>query len=83
MVSTPTKAGATGFVGTVTTEATVGLSRAGEAAGGVLNSIFGGLPWDLSPGGIVDAVAGGGGDAAAGAAGMVAPTVIHVAGVLL
>jgi hypothetical protein len=33
-----------------------GLDRASAAAGDVLNATFGALPWDLSPGAIVDAV---------------------------
>jgi len=33
-----------------------GLSQAADAAGDVLRGLFGGLPWELSPDAIVDAV---------------------------
>lgn len=69
MVSTPTKAGVAGFAGTVGTEVTMGLDRAAQVAGGVLNSVFGG---------VVSAVTGGG-----DAAGMVAPTVLEALAVIL
>jgi hypothetical protein len=40
--------GAAGGAGaTIVTDATVGLERAASAAGDVLRSIFGGLPWEL------------------------------------
>lgn len=53
------QAGGAGAVGGAVTEATVGLNKAASAAGDVLTGIFGGLPWEMSPSAIVDAVAGG------------------------
>lgn len=52
------KVGAIGGAGGIAADVTVGLDRAAQAAGDVLNGIFGGLPWDLSPSAIVDAVMG-------------------------
>jgi hypothetical protein len=84
MVETPTVdagslgkiAAGTGAAGVVT-ELTVGLDRAGQAAGGVLRGIFGGLPWKMTPGEIVDAVAGGLGEAAGQAGLVVGELVVH------
>jgi len=45
--------------GAALTELTVGLDRASAAAGDVLTGIFGGLPWEMAPEAIVDAVGGG------------------------
>lgn len=53
-----------GAGGTVAADMTVGLERATAAAGDVLRGIFGGLPWDLSPQSIIEAVGGGGGETA-------------------
>lgn len=55
---------ATGAATSAVTEATVGLDTAAAKAGDVLGGIFGGVPWELDPGAIVDAVAGGVSDAA-------------------
>lgn len=52
------KVGAVGGAGGIAADVTVGLDRAAQAAGDVLNGIFGGLPWEMDPGAIVDAVAG-------------------------
>lgn len=40
-----------------------GLDIASQAAGDVLRGIFGGLPWEMSPSEIVEAVTGGAGGA--------------------
>ncbi|EMA01820.1 hypothetical protein C437_15411 [Haloarcula vallismortis ATCC 29715] len=64
-----------GIAGTAITEATVGLEKAASVAGDTLTGIFGGLPWEMSPDAIVDAVAGGGA--------AVAPILTDVGGVLL
>lgn len=61
--------GAKGSIGTAAggavTEATVGLDTAWQSAKGALSGIFGGTPpWEMIPGDIVDAVSGGGGEAA-------------------
>lgn len=53
-----------------------GLDKAAEMAGGVLNGIFGGLPWEMSASSIVDAVTGSGGSGAADAAGQAAMLVV-------
>jgi hypothetical protein len=80
--ATAAKAGGRGAVIAVVTEATVGLDRAAQAAGDVLTGIFGGLPWEMSPGEIVDAVAGGGGSASE-APGVIVPYALDVAGVIV
>ena len=59
------KGGAAGAAATAATEATVGLERAFAAAGDVLQGIFGGLPWEMDPFEIVEAVGGEGGAEAA------------------
>lgn len=53
------KGAAAGFAGTVAADAAGGLDVAGRVAGDVLRGIFGGLPWEMSPGEIVHAVTGG------------------------
>lgn len=60
-----------------------GLDKAAAAAGDVLRGIFGGLPWEMTPSEIVNAVANGAAEAAAGvldavagAAGQVLPVVL-------
>lgn len=69
-IGTAAKAGAGTAAAGAVTEVTVGLDRAAQAAGDVLRGIFGGLPWQMSPSEIVDAVTGGGqgADAAGNAA---------------
>lgn len=55
-----------------------GLDRAAEAAGDTLRGIFGGLPWEMSPSEIVDAVTPGGAGSASDAAGMIVDLVVVV-----
>ena len=50
---------AAGAGGTILADATVGLERAAQAAGDVLRGIMGGLPWEMDPFSIVEAVGGG------------------------
>lgn len=45
-------------LGGVADSASQGLSTAKEKAGDVLEGIFGGVPWEMSPDSIVDAVTG-------------------------
>lgn len=52
------KGGIGAVAGGAVTEATVGLDRAWQAAGDVLSGIFGGAPWSMSAGEIVDSVTG-------------------------
>ena len=72
------KGGAAGAAATAATEATVGLERAAAAAaaGDVLQGIFNGLPWEMDPFEIVEAVGGEGGAEAAA-------VVVDVVGTLL
>lgn len=59
MVEDTTKAAAaSGAIGGAVGAGAAGLGRAAEVAGGILRGIFGGLPWDMDPGAIVNAVAG-------------------------
>lgn len=55
-----------------------GLDVAANVAGAVLEPIFGGLPWDMSPDAIVDAVTGGGGGNASEAATLVIDVAVTV-----
>lgn len=50
------KGAGAGIAGTLAMDASGGLDVAGRVAGDVLRGIFGGLPWEMSPGEIVDAV---------------------------
>lgn len=56
-----------GAAGGAAAGVTGGLKKAAGAAGDVLTGIFGALPWEMSPGEIVNAVTGG----AAGAPGLI------------
>lgn len=56
--------------GVISIDKTIGLDRAAQAAGDVLGGIFGGLPWEMDPSAIVDAVA------------MISPYVLEVASVV-
>lgn len=69
-----------------------GLDIARQAAGDVLRGIFGGLPWEMSPSEIVDAVTpqfvdnligGGAADAAGQAAGVLVPYATELVGVMV
>lgn len=83
-------AGAVGSAGVVGGAADLlegnGLDRASQAAGDVLRGIFGGLPWQMSPGEIVSAVTpdfienlgGGSAEGASEAAGMLVPYVLDL-----
>lgn len=78
--------GAGGILGGVDILEGNGLDRAEAAAGEVLRGIFGGLPWEMSPGEIVRAVvpdfienlAGGSAEGANEAAGMLVPYLMDV-----
>lgn len=51
-------AGSSGPGSDIAAQAADGLDMAAQAAGDVLRGIFGGLPWEMDPGAIVDAVTG-------------------------
>lgn len=72
-----------GAAGGAASAAVNGLDKAADAAGDALRSIFGGtLPWNMSPGEIVDAVTGGGQAAPDGAATIVLPYATDLVGMV-